>query len=367
MVILLGASQPLEQHSPGLDPVDLERPMTRIPFTSLLAGTAFILSGLTARALEVNLYTHREPGLIKPILDAFTSETGIKVNLVFASSGLAERIQSEGERSPADLLLSVDVSTLTQAVSLGITQPIVTPALEKAVPQALRAKDGSWVAVSARARVIYASKDRVQDVGLTYEDLANPRFKGKVCTRPGTHAYNTGMISAAITHMGPDKAEAWLKGFRANLAKKPSGGDRDVAKDIAAGLCDIGIGNMYYIGLMNRDANQKAWVEAIRVVMPAFQNGGTHMNVSGLVLSRYAKNKAEAIKLAEWLVGPSAQALYAASNFEYSVVEGVAVEPFIAGFGMPKVDTISLDDVAKNRKLASELVDKVGFDLGPQS
>lgn len=332
----------------------------------LLAGVALLLSGLQASAQEVNLYTHREPGLIRPILDKFTAETGIKVNLVFASSGLAERIQSEGERSPADLLLSVDVSSLTQAVALGITQPIVTPALEAVVPKPLRAADGSWVAVSARARVIYASKDRVKDATLRYEDLANPKFKGKVCTRSGTHAYNTGLIAAAITHMGPAKAEAWLSGFKANLAKKPSGGDRDVAKDIASGQCDLGIGNMYYVGLMNKDANQKAWVDAIRVVMPSFDKGGTHMNISGLVLTRHAKNKAEALRLTEWLVSPAAQALYAANNFEYPVREGVSIEPFIASFGKPSVDNISLDDIARNRKAASELVEKIGFDLGPQ-
>lgn len=332
----------------------------------LALGTIFGAAG-AVQAQEVNLYTHREPGLIKPILDKFTAETGVKVNVVFAKSGLAERIQSEGERSPADLLLSVDVSTLTQAVNLGVTQPIVTPTLEKAIPAALRAKDGSWVGVSARARVIYASKDRVKDSVLSYEDLASPRFKGKFCIRSGQHDYNTALIAAAIAHQGPEKTEVWLKGVRANLAKKPSGGDRDVAKDIAAGACDIGVGNMYYVGLMQKDANQKAWVDAIRVVMPTFTNGGTHLNISGLVLTKHAKHKAEAIKLAEWLVGKPAQELYAALNFEYPVVAGVAVAPSIAGMGSPKVDSISLDDVAKNRKAASELVEKVGFDLGPQS
>ena len=328
-------------------------------------GSAMGVSALQAQ--EVNLYTHREPGLIKPILDKFTAETGVKVNVVFAKSGLAERIQSEGERSPADLLLSVDVSTLTQAIGLGITQPIVTPTLEKAVPATLRAKDGSWVGVSARARVIYASKDRVKESALSYEDLADPRFKGKFCIRSGQHEYNTSLIAAALAHNGPEKTEAWLKGVRANLAKKPSGGDRDVAKDIASGACDIGIGNMYYVGLMSKDANQKAWVNAIKVVMPTFKSGGTHVNISGLVMAKHAKNKAEAIKLTEWLVGKPAQELYAALNYEYPVVSGVAVDPSIAGMGSPKVDTISLDEVARNRKAASELVEKVGFDLGPQS
>lgn len=331
------------------------------------AASALALGASSAKAQEVNLYTHREPGLIKPLLDRFSAETGVKVNVVFAKSGLAERIQSEGDRSPADLLLSVDVSTLKHAVDLGITQPIVTPALEKAVPAMLRAKDGGWIAVSARARVIYASKDRVKDTALTYEDLASPRFKGKFCIRSGQHEYNTALISAAIAHMGPEKTETWLKGVRANLAKKPSGGDRDVAKDIAAGACDIGIGNMYYVGLMNTNPNQKAWGEAIKVVMPTFNGGGTHVNISGLVLTRHAKNKAQAIRLAEWLVSNKAQETYAAANFEYPVAKGVAIEPFIASFGAPKTDTISLEDVAKNRKAASELVEKIGFDLGPQS
>lgn len=331
------------------------------------AGIALLSTFGAAGAQEVNIYTHREPQLIKPILDKFTAETGVKVNLVFAASGLAERIQSEGDKSPADLLLSVDVSTLTQAVALGIAQPIVTPKLKEAVPAELRAEDGSWVAVSARARVIYAAKDRVKDANLTYEDLANPRFKGKFCTRPGTHAYNTGLIAAAIAHMGPEKAEAWVKGLRANLAKKPAGGDRDVAKDIAAGTCDIGVANTYYYGLMKKDANQKAWAEAVRVILPTFKDGGTHVNISGLVLTKHAKNKQAALKLAEWLVGKTAQEAYAAQNFEYPVVKGYAVEPVIASFGALKVDNVPLGTIAKNRKAASEIVEKVGYNLGPQS
>lgn len=325
---------------------------------------AGLMAGVAA-AQEVNLYTHREPGLIKPLLEKFTTETGIKVNTVFAKSGLAERIQSEGANSPADLLLSVDVSTLTQAIALGITQPVVTPAIESAVPAELRAKDGQWVAVSARSRVIYVSKDRLKDTVLTYEDLADPRFKGRFCIRSGQHEYNTALVSAAIAHMGTEKAEAWLKGMRANLAKKPSGGDRDVAKDIAAGSCDIGVGNMYYVGLMNLDAAQKDWVSSIRVILPKFRDGGTHVNMSGLVLTKHSKNKAAAQRLAEWLVGPTAQALYSAVNYEYPVVKNVAVEPFIAGFGALSPDKIPLDEIARNRKAASELVEKVGFDLGP--
>lgn len=327
---------------------------------------SFCLSApVIAQTQEVNLYTHREPGLIKPLLDRFTSETGIKVNVVFAKAGLAERIQSEGERTPADMLLSVDVATLAHAVSLGIAQPITSPALAQAVPSPLRAADGSWHAVSMRARVLYTSKERFSGQDVAYEDLASPAFKGRICARSGQHDYNIGLIAAAIAHMGEAKAEAWLRGMRANLAKKPSGGDRDVAKDIAAGLCDVGLGNTYYVGLMVKDANQKAWADAIRVVMPRFKEGGTHVNISGFLVTRHAKNKAAALRLGEWLVSAAAQQAYAAENYEYPVREGVPVEPITASFGALKADTLPLDQIAKYRKAASELVEKTGFDLGP--
>lgn len=316
---------------------------------------------------EVNLYTHREPGLIKPLLDKFTNETGVKVNIVFAGNGLAERIQAEGERSPADLLLSVDVATLNQAVALGVTQALTSPALEQAVPAHLRGDNHGWWAISQRVRAYYVSKDRVRDASLTYEDLASPRFRGRVCSRDGLHPYNTALIAAMIAHDGPAGAEAWLKGVRANLARKPSGGDRDIAKDIAAGFCDIGPANTYYIGLMAKDPAQKAWAEAVRVILPTFSNGsGTHVNVSGVVFARHAKNRANALRLVEWLVSPPAQAIYAEQNHEYPVVQGLPPNDFLTSLGMLKADTLPLETIARNRKAASELVDKVGFNLGPQ-
>lgn len=339
----------------------MSSPLRRIS----LAG-ALVISAFPALAQEVNLYTHREPGLIKPLLDQFTAQTGIKVKTVFAKAGLAERIQSEGEKSPADLLLSVDVSTLTHAVGLGITQPIMTPTLEKVIPAAYRAKDGAWVGVSARARVIYASKERVKEDALSYEALAEPRFKGKVCVRSGLHEYNTALIAQSISTQGVAATETWVQGLKANLARKPSGGDRDVAKDIAAGLCDVGLGNTYYVGLMKQDATQNAWAGAIKVIVPNFKSSGTNINISGLVLARNAPNKGNALKLAEWLAGPAAQQLYAARNFEYPVVEGVAVDPAIASFGKPRMDGVNLEAIAAQRKAASELVEKTGFDLGPQ-
>ena len=216
--------------------------------------------------------------------------------------------------------------------------------------------------------MIYASKERVKQDAITYEELADPKWKGKICVRSGQHPYNQALIAAVIAKNGAAQAERWLAGVKANLAKKPSGGDRDVARDIRAGVCDIGIANTYYMGLMlnGTDAAQKTWGEAVKVLESRFAGGGTHVNISGLVLAKHAKHKAEAIRLTEWLVGKSAQELYAAINFEYPVVPGLTTDPYIASFGAPKPDNVPLDTIAKNRKAASELVEKVGFDLGPQ-
>jgi iron(III) transport system substrate-binding protein len=337
-------------------------------FTFAAMGAASLTLAAPASAQTVNVYSAREPGLIKPVLDAFTQDTGIKVNIVFAQNGLEERILAEGQNSPADLLLSVDVSRLAQAVEMGITQPIKSAALESAVPAAYRDAGGHWYATTLRARVVYASKDRVKDQALSYDDLANPRFKGKLCMRDGQNVYNTSLFAAAVARMGPAKAEEWVKGLKANLAKKPSGGDRDVAKDIAAGQCDIGIANTYYMGLMlNREPERKAWAEAVRVIYPSFAGGGAHVNISGVALAKNAPNRADAIKLAEWLVSEKAQSLYARQNFEHPVRPGVALDPTVEAFGTLKADDLPLAEIAKNRKAASELVDKVGFNAGPGS
>jgi iron(III) transport system substrate-binding protein len=342
--------------------------MQRSVIQSLAALACLGASCTAALAQEVNLYTAREPALIKPVLDAFTADTGVKVNVIFAQNGLEERIAAEGANSPADLLLSVDVSRLVQAVEMGITQPMITSALTAAVPANLRDAGGQWYAATVRARVIYASKDRVRETAMTYEDLADPKWRGKFCSRDGQNAYNTSLIAGAIARMGEAKAEDWLKGVKANLAKKPSGGDREVAKDIASGQCDLGIGNTYYIGLMlNREPERKPWAEAVKVILPTFKDGGTHVNISGFALAKNAPNRASAVRLAEWLVGEKAQSLYARQNFENPVRAGVELDPTVASFGPLKADSTPLIDVAKNRKAASQLVDKVGFNAGAGS
>ncbi|QFU18071.1 extracellular solute-binding protein [Microvirga thermotolerans] len=343
--------------------------MTRHCVRDLLMGAA-VLGTLAASTLSasaqgvVNVYTNREPGLYSATLDEFTKATGIKVNAIFSEQGLAERIKAEGENSPADVLITVDIGRIQEAVDLGITQPVKSEVLNGAIPAQLRDPEGRWYALSMRARAIYASKDRVKDKAINYEDLADPKWKGKICTRSFQHQYNIALTAAMIVKHGEAATEEWLKGVKANLAKKPSGGDRDVAKDILAGVCDIGLGNTYYVGLMTNgtNADQKKWAEAINVILPTFKGGGTHVNVSGIAMMKNAPNRENALKLMEFMTSPEAQRVFADVNYEYPVRPGIEINPLVKSFGPLQAEEMSLAEVAKNRAKASALVDKVGFD-----
>ncbi len=330
-----------------------------------LAGSAVLPASIQALAQSgaVNVYTYREAKLVAPLMESFTKETGIKVNVISASSGLEQRIKVEGANSPADVLLTVDIARLEEAVRAGITQPLKSAVLDQVVPAQFRDPEGHWAGVSMRARVIYASNERVKQNAFTYEELADPKWKGKICIRSGQHMYNNALFAAFIAHHGEAKAEEWLRGIKANLADKPSGGDREVARDIAAGKCDIGLGNTYYWALMkNNEPDKKAWADATRVILPTFKDGGTHVNLSGVVLTRNAPNQANAMKLIEWLAGEKAQHLYADVNYEYPVRTGIAVNPTIASYGKLNPDSLPLSKIADNKKAAANLVDKVGFD-----
>jgi iron(III) transport system substrate-binding protein len=318
-----------------------------------------------ASAQQVNLYTTREPGLIKPLLDAFTAKTRIKVNAVFVKNGLAERVAAEGARSPADVLMTVDFGNLVELVDKGVTQPIRSAALAAAIPAELRDPAGHWYTLSLRARLVYASKDRMKLEAMTYEDLADPRWKGRICVRSGQHPYNTALTANMIARSGEPATEAWLKGVKANLARKASGGDREVARDILAGICDIGIGNSYYVGLMRSGKGgpeQKQWGDAISTIMPRFLGGGTHVNASGAAVAKNAPNMASAVALIEYLATDEAQAMYASVDYEYPVKPGAAVDGIIAGLGKLEPDRTPLVEIARNRRKASLLADKVGFD-----
>jgi iron(III) transport system substrate-binding protein len=317
-----------------------------------------------AFAQEVNLYTTREPGLIQPLIDAFTKSTGIKVNSIFIKDGLAERVAAEGTRSPADVLMTVDIGALLDLSDKQLTQPVQSAVLDKAIPANLRGGKGEWFALSLRARVVYAARD-LNLSAITYEQLGTPAWKGKVCTRAGQHPYNNALIAAYIARHGEARAETWLTGLKAGLARAATGGDRDGARDIMGGICDIAVANSYYVGLMRSGAGgpeQQKWGAAIKVILPTFADGGTHVNVSGASIARNSPNRAAAVRFLEYLVSDDAQKIYAEANYEYPVKAGVAVHPIIAALGPLTVDSLSLADIARHRVAASRLVDKVGFD-----
>ena len=326
------------------------------------------LTALPAMAAEqVTLYTTREPGLIQPLLNTFTEQSGVKVKTVFVKDGLLERVKAEGARSPADVLMTVDMGALLDLVQGGVTQPVQSKTVNDAIPAHLRGANNHWFALSMRARVLYADKDHKFPSTMRYEDLADPRWKGKVCIRSGQHPYNTALVAAMLAHHGDAKTEAWLKGLKNNLARKAAGGDRDVARDILGKICDIGVANSYYVGRMKTaepGSDNRKWGDAIQVIRPTFANGkGTHVNISGAVVAKNAPNKAQAVKLLEFLVSPKAQQMYAQSNFEYPVRKGVSIDPVIAqSIGEITPDNTSLVDIARNRQKASQLIDKVGFD-----
>lgn len=333
----------------------------RLSLSLLALGLGSV--ALPALAEEVNIYSHRQPELIQPLLDAFTAETGITTNVAFVDKGMAERLVAEGARSPADLILTVDIARLKQIVDAGVTQAVVDPVLEANIPATLRDSDNHWFGLTTRARIVYASKERVAAGEVTtYEDLADPKWQGRICIRSGTNDYNIALLGAMIVHHGEAYAKTWAEGLKANLAKKPNGGDRDQVKAIAAGECDIALGNTYYIGQMLSDPEQKATAEMVRIDFPVFEDGGSHLNISGVAMTKAAPNKAAALKLMEWLSSDEAQRLYAEKNHEFPVKDGVARSELVQGWGDFTPDTVSLSDVAAARPAALKIMEEIDFD-----
>jgi iron(III) transport system substrate-binding protein len=346
------------------------RVASRIVPRAALCLAALAGSVAAATAEEVNIYSYRQPQLIDPLLKAFTTKTGINANVVYAADGLNERLAAEGRNSPADLLFTVDAGRLSEAKDAGLTQPVESAVLAQAIPVQYRDPANHWFGLTMRARVVYASKERVKQDSITYEELADPKWKGKVCIRSGQHVYNTSLIATIIAHKGEEYAEKWLKGVRDNLAHKPAGGDREQARDIASGKCDIALGNTYYMGLMatnEKNPEQKQWAAAIRPIFPNAKDRGSHVNISGMAMAKNAPNRATALKLMEFLASDEAQKIYAAANNEYPVSPHVAPSEIVASWGTLKADPLPLENIAKYRKRASELVDKVNFDAGPSS
>jgi iron(III) transport system substrate-binding protein len=313
---------------------------------------------------SVNVYSFRQPELLAPLFEKFTAETGIEVKTLFADKGLIERMEQEGALSPADVLMTADVGRLVLAAEKGLAQPVASETIKSQVPAAMRDTGDQWFGLTMRARVVYASKERVKQDSISYEELADPKWKGKICTRPGNHPYNLGLIAAVIAHKGKEATKQWLTGLKANLAVKPSGNDREQAKGVFAGECDLAIANTYYMGLMQtneKQPEQKQWAESARILFPSSPDIGTHVNISGMMLTKTAPNKDNAIKLMEFLASAEAQELYANQNFEYPVNPALKPSPVVQAWGSFTPDSLNLAEIAKLEKEALQLVDEVGY------
>ena len=322
---------------------------------------SFVVAPVLAE--EVNLYSYRQPELLQPLTDAFTAETGIDVNVAYLSKGMVERLTAEGKRSPADLVLTVDISRLAAVVDAGLTQAVDSEALRTNVPSEYRDPANHWWGLTTRARVVYASKDRVAEGEVTsYEDLADPKWKGRICTRSGTHAYNVALTSAVIHHHGEEGGKAWLEGIKANLARKPQGNDRAQVKAIWAGECDISIGNTYYMGKMLADPEQQDWANSVNIVFPVFEGAGAHVNISGVAMTKSSPNKENALKLMEFLTSPEAQKIYAEANHEYPIAPGTAPSALVQSWGSFTADSVNMMDLAKQRPVALKITEQVDFD-----
>jgi iron(III) transport system substrate-binding protein len=330
-----------------------------------VAGLNLVGAAAVSANEEVNIYSYRQPFLIKPFLDEFTKKSNIKVNVVFVSSGMVKKIESEGVNTKADGILTVDISRLKEHADAGQLQPVKSAVVDKNIPAYLRDPEGLWIGLTRRVRVIAASKERVKPGAIkTYEELADPKWKGKICTRAGSHVYNRALLASMIAADGEAKAEAWAKGLVANLAQKPQGGDREQVKAVNEGVCDLALINNYYFGVMkfNKDKpEQQAWADSVYLIFPNQDGRGAHVNISGVGLTKHAKNKANMIKLIEFLTDDVAQHKYAGDNYEYPANPKVAVDEEIASWGKFKSDQLSLKKIADLTPDAQKIVDRTGW------
>jgi iron(III) transport system substrate-binding protein len=331
----------------------------------LLLLSALIIAPAGASADEVNLYSARKEALIKPLLERFTEETGIPVNLVTGKAdALLKRLQSEGINSPADLLITTDAGRLHRAKEAGVTQPVTSSRLEEAVPASYRDPEGHWFGLSVRARPILYIEGKVDPASLsTYEQLADPAWRGRVCIRSSDNIYNQSLVASLIAANGPDTTEEWAKGLVANFARPPKGGDRDQIKAAAAGQCDIAIANTYYLAgmLASADEGQRAAAKKMGVFWPNQGGRGTHVNVSGAALTVSAKNRDAAVRLMEYLASDAAQQWYAETNGEYPLRPDIPVSDTLDSWGAFKADDLPLDKLGELNAAAVRLMDRAGW------
>ncbi|MEP3350335.1 MAG: Fe(3+) ABC transporter substrate-binding protein [Marinomonas sp.] len=337
-------------------------------FTLTATSALLALSSLPAHASgEVNVYSARSEALIAPLLETFSKENNVKVNLITGSAdALLSRLQSEGSASPADVFITVDAGRLYRAKEAGVLQSFETAHLDKAVPEHLHDRDGYWYGLSQRARVIFYNPEKVSADSLsTYEDLADPKWKGQICIRSSSNIYNQSLVASMIDAKGEAATLEWIKGLVANFARPPAGGDTDQIKAAAAGVCNIAVANTYYFGRLGSSdkAEDRAVFEKLNMFWPNQASGerGAHVNVSGIGITTASKNTDNAKQLIEFLTSTESQEWYAHVNNEYPVVEGVAPPASLAKFGEFKSDNVSLSVLGENNRQAVKLMDQGGW------
>ena len=342
--------------------------MTLLPKSTLLFALSFsaLLFPNFAAASELNIYSHRQPFLIDPFLKAFTEKTGIETNVLYSTKGLAQRLKAEGKNSPADVILTVDIGRLYIYRDLDLLSTVQSQKLEANIPEHLRSSDNTWFGLSKRSRIIVTSKERVAPGEITtVEDLADPKWEGRICVRPGSHVYNRALMASMIAAHGVEEAEKWAAGLVANLARRPQGNDRAQVKAIYEGQCDVAIINNYYFGKLkySEDENQREWAKALDLVFPNQGEGqrGAHVNISGGGIAKYSKNKAAAQALLEFLTEPLAQRLYGEINFEYPVNPTVPASEELESWGTFKEDKLPILTIAELSREAQKIIDRVGW------
>jgi iron(III) transport system substrate-binding protein len=336
------------------------------PFSPLLAVTAILAAASgTATAAEVNVYSSRHYQADQQIFRSFEKKTGIRVNIVEGNvNALFERLRREGRNSPADVLVTVDAGNLGRAQAAGLFQPMTSDIVNKVVPKHLRERTGLWTGLTMRARVLMYHTDRVKPSQLsTYENLADPRWKGKILIRSSNNIYNQSLVASMLAAHGEHETLDWAKGLVANFARKPKGGDRDQIRAVGAGEGDIAVANTYYLGWLaaSKESHDKKLVAKIGVFFPNQMDRGTHVNISGAGITRYARNKANAVKLIEFLLSKDAQRTFADANFEYPVRPDVPPHAIIAAWGKFKADSLNVTVIGKKNPEAVRLMDRAGW------
>ena len=333
---------------------------------ALSLSVSLVVASGHANASDLNVYSYRQAFLIKPLIKAFEAETGINVKIVFSKKGLLQRLKSEGMNSPADVILTADINRMAEFEAALLLQPITSDVLNANIPTQYRDPNGLWYGLTMRARALYTHKTHVKPGEVTtYEDLAKPHMKGRVCMRSGKHPYNISLLASVIAARGLDEAQAWIQGVKDNLARRPQGNDRAQVKAIKEGECDVAVGNSYYLGKMltnDKKPEEKSWADAVNIVFPNQKDRGTHVNVSAVAVTKSAHNRDQALQFVEFLSSGAAQALFAAENFEYPLKDGVALDAMVASWGTFKADDRNLSEIVAHHEQATRLMDTVGFD-----